>query len=188
MGRGGRGGSHGASRRPVDLTGAISAAERNDLSTLVNAITDRMNNGISNIFDSPPVSPVQDEFHQHHWLSLSLKDRQDKENRSPSLRQTNGSAASKAAIDDHLATEHSNADGITPQLQELRKEALVSFRRWQALVITRLREISVNDAGVNNQLAFRGRGRGFRGVRGTRGAVRGGRGGGRGGLTLTTGQ
>jgi hypothetical protein len=177
MARGGRGGSHSTTRRPIDLTGAISVAERNDLSTLINAITERMNSGISNIFDSPPVSPVEDEFHQHHWLSLSLKDREEKENRNHTSRPV-GSA--------HLTPDQTNPEGITPQLQELRKEALVSFRRWQAAVIQRLRDISIKETG-DGQSSFRGRGRGARGVRGNRGAARGGRGGGRGGLTLATG-
>ena len=42
MPRGGRGGHQHSSRKPVDLTGVVSLAEKNDLLTLVNAITEKL--------------------------------------------------------------------------------------------------------------------------------------------------
>lgn len=75
---------------------------------------------------------------------------------------------------------------MTPQLRELKKEALLFFRKWQTTVLQRVRDVIVNDPNAPTT-SFRGRGRGFRGAaRGARGG-RGGRGGGRGGLTLATG-
>ncbi|CAM1503862.1 Fc.00g014530.m01.CDS01 [Cosmosporella sp. VM-42] len=185
MARGGRGGGQQQPRRPVDLTGVITAAERNDLATLVNAITEKIHNGISSIFDSPPVTPVQIEHGHHHWLSLSLMHR--KENRPSSLPSQNNKSGqpSKTYAKTHQIIEKEEKEAMTPQLRELKKEALVFFRKWQTNVLQRIRDVNVNDPN-SPQGSFRGRGRGFRGARGARGG-RGGRGGGRGGLTLATG-
>ena len=191
MPRGGRGGHPHPPRRPVDLTGAISQAEKNDLVTVVNAITEKMHNDISKIFDSPPVSPVSTDQGHHHWLSLPLLHRkdatEDKENMPPSsypLQQIGeGSASYRNA---HKIIEKEEKEAMTPQLRELKKEALAFFRKWQAVILQRIRDISISDP-QSAQGGFRGRGRGVprAGIRG-----RGGRGGktGRGGLTLATGE
>ncbi|KAK7430531.1 hypothetical protein QQZ08_002823 [Neonectria magnoliae] len=166
MARGGRGGSQQPVRRPVDLTGIISIAERNDLATLINAITEKIHDGIINVFDSPPVTPIQDAHNQHHWLSLSLL------SKSQPGHPNNISQAKRASVVPNPCCKTLQVDGkessteaIPPQLQELRKEALVFFRKWQTAVLYRVRDISVTDT-TGPQPSFRGRGRGFRGVRG----------------------
>ncbi|KAH6955136.1 hypothetical protein HG530_015663 [Fusarium avenaceum] len=191
MGRGGRGSP--VPRRPVDLTGNLSVAERNDLTTLITAITEKLHNNISVIFDSPPVTPtlggVGDIGH-HHWLALSLQTN-GKENvkpRSPSLGKVvpKAAAASQPSPNTTQPTDKEDSETITPQLRELKKEALIFFRKWQSIFLQRLRDISVTEPTAP-QSNMRGRGRGnMRGVRGGR-VARGGRGGGRGGLALTTG-
>lgn len=192
MGRGGRGSP--VPRRPVDLTGNLSVAERNDLTTLITAITEKLHNDISVIFDSPPVTPtlgdVGDIGH-HHWLALSLQTN-GKENvkpRSPSLGKVvpKVAAASQPSTNTTQPTDKEDSETITPQLRELKKEALIFFRKWQSIFLQRLRDISVTEPTAP-QSNMRGRGRGnMRGVRGGR-VARGGRGGGRGGLALTTGK
>jgi hypothetical protein len=192
MGRGGRGSP--VPRRPVDLTGNLSVAERNDLTTLITAITEKLHNDISVIFDSPPVTPtlgdVGDIGH-HHWLALSLQTN-GKENvkpRSPSSGKgvPKVAAASQPSASATQPTDKEDSETITPQLRELKKEALIFFRKWQSIFLQRLRDISVTEPTVP-QSNMRGRGRGnARGVRGGR-VARGGRGGGRGGLALTTGK
>lgn len=188
-GTGGRGGHSHPPRRPIDLTGALSAAERNDLTTLVNAITEKLHKDISSIFDSPPVTPVDSGHGHHHWLSLPLLHR--KENKPPSSHMVQANSdGSKSFKKTHQIIEKEEQEAMTPQLRELKKEALIFFRKWQALVLQRMRDISINDPQVA-QGGPRGRGRGFRGGRGEfRGRGGGGRGGriGRGGLTLATGQ
>ncbi|KAH7321131.1 hypothetical protein B0I35DRAFT_501248 [Stachybotrys elegans] len=191
MGRVGRGGGQGSSRRTVDLTGAISIAEKNDLITLVNAITERLHNNISNIFDSPPISPIIGGNENHQWLSLPLlhrKDRsQDKENESPLSSQTGKPSigdGSKSFHKAHGIIEKEEKEAMTPQLQELKKEAVTFYQKWQTMLLNRLREVAVQEPAA--QPPTRGRGRGCRGN------ARG-RGGGRGGkvnpitLTLATG-
>lgn len=190
--RGGRGGHSNGSRRPVDLTGCISPPEKNDLTTLVAAITEKMHNDISNIFDSPPVSPVSQETSHHHWLSLPLLHRKAKENMPPtSHTYQQGGSNSRSYNKAHSIIEKEEKESITPQLRELKKESLAFFRKWQATILQRLRDVNVTDPSVA-QGNTRGRGRG--GIRGAfRGrGDRGGRGGisstGRGGLTLATGK
>lgn len=199
MARGPRGSSHQTVRRPVDLTGILSVAEKNDFITLVNAITENMHKDVSNMFDSPPVRPVQGEHEQHHWLSLPLLHRREsnKENASTinTFRDNASDASSTTYAKTHQSIQKEENEAMTPQLRELKKEALAFFRKWQGNVLQRLREINVNDATPCSP-AFRGRGRGARGgYRADRAgrigrAGRGGRGG-RGGpvaLTLATGK
>lgn len=189
-GVGGRGGHGHHARRQIDLQGTISLAERNDLTTLVNAITERLHKDISSIFDSPPVTPVDSGNGHHHWLSLPLLARKEsKLNIKPSMHlhktKTEG-ANTYQQTHDIIAKEEK--ESMTPQLQELKKEALAFFRKWQTLILTRMRDITVLDPQSSQQGASRGRGRGFRGGSGFRGrGARGGGGIGRGGLTLATG-
>lgn len=185
MARGGRGGP--PPRRPIDMTGVLSIAERNDLATLMNAITEKLHNNISVVFDSPPVTPVLGQLGHNTWLPRSPQD--GKENVDPKAP-----SQSKPAPTPKLFMKPTSNDGneidmaIAPQLQELRKEALVFFRKWQTSILQRLRDMHVNETNTPPP-SFRGRGRGqpnLRAVRGAR-AGRGGRGGTRGALTLAAG-
>ncbi|KAK5997039.1 putative membrane protein C6F6.13c [Cladobotryum mycophilum] len=181
MARGGRGGSH-APRRPVDLTGIISAAEKNDLVNLVTAITEKMGRDISDIFDSPPITPIQGDRDHNHWLMLPLIN--DKENQPSPLQKMNKANAAKPLNKNPPIVEKEDKDAMTPQLRELKKEALLFFRKWQSNVLQRIRDIVVNETVIFHPSA-RGRGRGA-----PRGSIRGrGRGGGtgRGNLSLATG-
>ncbi|KAF4961898.1 hypothetical protein FSARC_9974 [Fusarium sarcochroum] len=188
MGRGGRGSP--APRRPVDLTGILSVAERNDLTTLITAITEKLHNDISIIFDSPPVTPTLGDLGDignHHWLALSLQTNgKENVNPRPSSRGKGASQRPQASAKVTQSTDKEDSETITPQLRELKKEALIFFRKWQSIFLQRLRDISVTESN-GPQANMRGRGRGnVRGARGGR-VARGGRGGGRGGLTLATG-
>ncbi|KAM5352003.1 hypothetical protein ACJ41O_004726 [Fusarium nematophilum] len=150
MGRGGRGGSM-APRRPVDLTGVLSVAERNDFVTLITAITETLHNNISLIFDSPPVTPVlgdSGDTGHHHWLSFSLQN--GKENIQPraSSQVHKPAQAYQPSKKTTEATDKEDPETITPQLKELKKEALIFFRKWQAIVVQRFRDISVMDTNT----------------------------------------
>ncbi|KAL4723328.1 hypothetical protein ACLX1H_009818 [Fusarium chlamydosporum] len=194
MTRGGRAST--VPRRPVDLTSNLSVAEKNDLTTLITAITEKLHNDISVIFDSPPVTPTlgdlndisQVDIGHHHWLALSLQTN-GKENVDPK-HSTLGKSIPKVTPKENntaQSEDKENSEAITPQLRELKKEALIFFRKWQSILLQRLRDISVAEYN-GSQSNMRGRGRGnARGARGGR-VARGGRGGGRGGLTLATGK
>lgn len=184
----GRGGSNHGQRRPVDLTGILSIAEKNDLVTLVNAITERMARDISNIFDSPPVAPLQSDHdhHHHHWLLLPLHHQKQHKPTSHSLMGIKRIGSSKPFEKTHDIIQKEEKEAMTPQLRELKKEALIFFRKWQTIVLQRVREIAVSDQPAPH-LSIRGRGRGMRGM--PRGRGGGGRGGSmvRSPLTLATG-
>ncbi|KAL6871110.1 hypothetical protein J3F83DRAFT_642289 [Trichoderma novae-zelandiae] len=188
MARGRGGGSHGQ-RRPVDLTGIISIAEKNDLVTLINAITERMARDISNVFDSPPVVPIQGDHGHHHWLMIPLL--HHKQNRSTShshsIMGLKHLSLSKPFDKTREIIEKEEKEAMTPQLRELKKEAMVFFRKWQGNVLQRIRDIAVNEQQAP-QANTRGRGRGMRGA--PRGRGGGGRGGGmtRSPLTLAAGK
>lgn len=191
MGKASRGNGHQTARRPVDLTGIISPAEKNDFITLVNAITENMHRDLSNMFDSPPVRPIRGEIEQHHWLSLPLLRRRgsNKENvlALDAFRNNSHGLSTTTYKKAHQIIEKEENEAMTPQLRELKKEALAYLRKWQSSVLQRLREINVNDS-IPHVSGSRTRGRG--GARGGYRAGRGGRGG-RGGImasTLATGK
>ncbi|KAL6826836.1 hypothetical protein J3E69DRAFT_355100 [Trichoderma sp. SZMC 28015] len=173
----GRGGGNHSQRRAVDLTGIISIAERNDLETLVKAITERMARDISNIFDSPPVAPIQGDHGHHKWLLLPLL--HHKQNRSAShshslmgLIHANSSNTYDEARE---IIEKEEKQAMTPQLRELKKEALGFFDKWQSIVLLRVKNVAVNDQQCF-QGNSRGRGRGLRGSPRGRGGIVSGRG------------
>lgn len=193
MGRGSRGNGHQTPRRPVDLTGILSLAEKNDFVTLVNAITENMHRDVSNMFDSPPVRPIRGQTEQHHWLSLPLLHRRESNKENESTLNTfrgNGQGPSSTTYEKtHQIIEREENEAMTPQLRELKKEALAYFKKWQGNVLQRLREINVNDS-VSCVSGSRARGRGARGGYRAGRSGRGGRGG-RGGAvasTLATGE
>lgn len=183
----GRGGGNHSQRRVVDLTGAISIAEKNDLETLVKAITDRMARDISNIFDSPPVAPIQGDHGHHKWLLLPLLHHKQHRSTSHSLMGLIHANPSNTYDKAREIIEKEEKQAMTPQLRELKKEALTFFDKWRSIVFQRLDNVVVNDQQCF-QGSSRGRGRGLRGAPRARGGGRGGRGGGiTRPLTLATG-
>ena len=191
MGRGSRGSGQNALRRSVDLTGIISLAERNDLVSLVTAITEKLHSDLETMFDSPPVRPQDPHPNSHYqWLSLSLSSSRNEINKESVSTGSKGRRRGKYARAQALKTvqrvaERQTTASLTPQLRELKKEASAFFRKWQSAVLQRLREIGVNDATISSP-GLRGRGRG---PRGTCRGIRGGRGErvNQGSLTLATG-
>ncbi len=187
MGRGGRGGGH-PQRRAVDLTGIVSVAEKNDLIVLVTAISEKMYRDINRLFDSQQIIPLGDDDDLHNWLALALTLNPNYE-KLVSRPSTSGSVSAPRLPSTsyyHTSDTDSGEDcSMTPQLQELKREAIAFFRKWQAALLQRLRDIGVSDIEPE-QPGWRGRGRGIRG-RGRTRVGRVGRGGGRGGTTLATG-
>ncbi|WYZ37295.1 hypothetical protein EsH8_II_000801 [Colletotrichum jinshuiense] len=198
---------HGQRRRTqTDLTGVLTLEEKNELINLVGNVLENMKDQLSNIFHSPPITPATTEDPQHSWLSLSLaknktgnnpaasqsRSNVNKEAAGPSSASSNQQSTGKLYDKAHGIVEKEEKEAMTPQLQELKKECLVVFKKWQGNVLTRAKDISVNDPDASAGRGGRG-GRGTRGGRGDRGAPQGGRGtqrgrGGRGGpLSVKTG-
>ena len=178
MARGGRGSSNATTRRTIDLTGTLSLAEKNDLTILVTAITEKIHRDTTGIFDSTPILKIEDEHDNHQWLSRSLPNHLDANKENQPLQNGNKISSSQKFDVKPLQNSHAPIHGeeeetITPQLQELKKEASMFCRKWQQSVIARLKDLTLTDQNPP-QSSFRGRGRGFRGASG---GTRGGRGG-----------
>lgn len=190
MARGGRGASSAQARRIIDLSGCISHGEKVNLSILVTAITDRMNDQISDIFDSPPVTPTGRD-HEFNWLMFPISNPAPAGAWNKAAPRKKGFQCPKTFGGNHMVSMSTITDDRTqsPQLQELKKEALVSFVKWQTNLLQKLREIEVRDpqAHLGPMGAPRGRGRGAPRGGGGRGLDRNGNGGGRGGGFAPTG-
>ncbi|KID91533.1 DUF726 domain-containing protein [Metarhizium guizhouense ARSEF 977] len=180
MGRG-RGNGHQPARRPADLTGIISIAEKNAFISLVNTITDNMQKDVSNPFDSLPVRPVLGDNGQGQWLSLPLLRHQDENKENILTGKTFRGNIPDTYSTTHTKPQHAietEESARSQPLGELKKETLVFFRKWKSSVLQRFTEINVNDMTAETSGPY-GRGRSDRGVYR---AARGGRGG-RGGST-----
>ena len=193
----GRARNSGPSRRGVDLTGIITFAEKEDLIILVSRITEKMIRQISDVFDAPPPMPSDSGSSNTSttWVTISVPIENlnlgDKSENPHEDDETTESAA--AGVDVHdidpalsptLDMPSTTSDAPTPQLGELKKELFVIFKKWQSIVLQRVRDIRVAAEALpqdchDSQSFFVGRGRGY--PRG-RGAVRGNRG--RGGMVL----
>jgi hypothetical protein len=174
----------------VDLTGIVSVAEKNDLIILVTAISEKMYRDINRLFDSQQVAPLDDNGDEmHNWLALALTLTQKPE-KSFSRPSTSGSGkpARSPTTAYYQSSDMDSGDdqSMTPQLQELKREAIAFFRKWQAALLQRLRDIGVSDIEPE-QASWRGRGRVTRSRSRAR-IGRAARGGGRGVSTLATGR
>jgi hypothetical protein len=170
----------------------LTVDEKNDMSMLVNNITDKMMKQIAKIFDSPPVSPATDDEPPHSWIPSFLQ----KENKAPTPKPvpqvpSASQGSPKPYSRAHEIIEKEENEAMTPQLSELKKEALAFFAKWRTGLMTRIRELKVSEQAPSPAPA----GRGARGgIRGGRGMPRGrgvplparGRGGRGGRLTVQT--
>lgn len=186
MARGGRGSHHQPQRRTVDLTGVVSASEKSDLIILVTAITEKMYRDINRLFDSPQGPLLKEQGPNPNWLALALRHHEsnEKENAAPPISFAN--KPPQPVRKQPQIHEDTTAGSLPTQLQELKKEAIIHFRKWQANLLQRLRDLAV--VNPDEQQASRGRGRGYRGAAPrARGGGRGGKPNGRGGATAPIG-
>ena len=197
----------GPRRRVADLKGILTPAERDDLASLILRILDRMGHQITDAFDSRPVTPVETDNPNHGWIALQLQNRENislsnkplaylaeanKPNNSTSNvatpskttkdktdgRPSNGSIRSSPKA--HQIIEKEEHEAMTPQLQELKKELSVVYKKWQTFVTNRIRDVKVTELPQSAQRGDKtaaGAGRGGRwSNRVGRGDRRGGRG------------
>ena len=185
----GRGRNPGTSRRGVDLTGIISFAEKEDLVILVSRITEKMIRQIGELFDLYPPTPAGPEAPKSNtWVTISIPMERLGLGDKPDIQSGKDGTAGGTSIDtaDH-STEIIPSPALNTlittqcqsQLGELKKELLVVFKKWQGVVLQRVRDIRVVETTLqdhfDDQSFFSGRGRGYRdgrgGGRGCRGGV-----------------
>ncbi|KAB5585358.1 hypothetical protein GE09DRAFT_1233748 [Coniochaeta sp. 2T2.1] len=154
---GGRGRPH-TPKREADLSGLLNGAEKHELSMLIAKITDGMQRQIYRVFDSTGVDTPKDSP-PSFWSKLpaNLRDftlgvgtgNGNKGNTNPSgkdnSKQDQRQANLEGTAQETLQKEEREALGTS--LQELKKESLQAFRRWQVAVNRRIGEISVKSTG-----------------------------------------
>ena len=180
MARGSRGAAQQPLRRPVNLTGIISLTEKNDLFSLVNTITEKMHQDIMSIFDTSFEIGANEHDECHHWLPQNIPGVTGEHIFSVHPGEHNGqdgpcNELSCSQSEEVLRQEEREA--TASPLYELQKEISVHFRKWQGIIIQRLRDLVVSDPSLANQSNPRGRGRGAAGINVGRGfsGRRGGR-------------
>lgn len=151
---GGRGRPH-TPKREADLSGLLNGAEKHELSMLIAKITDGMQRQIYRVFDSTGVDEPKDEP-PSFWSKLPANLRDftlgvgDKNTAKPgSKADTPGSSPQDGKVNlEDLAKEtvqKEEKEALGSSLQELKKETLQAFRRWQVAVNRRVNEISVKN-------------------------------------------
>jgi len=148
-------------RREADLSALLSPIERTELTGLVTRVTDSMHRHVTQLFDPVRAEDKTGTPRIAFWSKLPyyLKDMSlsdalngsqtrgpvQKENvKPPSRSKKAGRARDKRdAIPAAANGPNQQESDITPRLQELKKEALQHFRKWQTTVHRRIGEISV---------------------------------------------
>lgn len=175
--------SHTARResREADLSDLLTANQKKDLVQLVTDIIDKMQKNIEAIFDSPDDDGRDgnktSDSHRPHTSRNLLPSRpnlrldnphlpggnreKSKENVKPAASTTAAAAAGaqpktpEAGADSKAqhTVEKEETGASSPRLQELKKEVLHSFKKWNTNVLKRLNDISVaaKDKGGKGQ-------------------------------------
>ena len=171
-------------KRDVDLSSLLNVAEKAELVTFVSKATDTMQKHITQVFDSTGIDDSANILRPSLWprLPFHLRDMSltappqkrhesrsftgQKENRKPSSAQYAASyGSSLTSASDAPPQEEEEEQRQTPRLQELKKEVLLHFKKWQAAVHKRVGDISVKrtnepQVGSSSYGSVR-RGRGF---------------------------
>ncbi|KAK4197567.1 hypothetical protein QBC40DRAFT_180614 [Triangularia verruculosa] len=154
-------------RREADFSSLLNHAEKVEVSSLLNRLTDLMQRQITQLFDVlPPESnplptraTVWDKL-PPHLRDLSLAKpaeeapkniQQKKENAKPSRSKKGGRSNGRRTDNSSSDTPPAQAQRepempLGPRQQELKKEALMHFKRWQTAVLKRAGDISIRKA------------------------------------------
>ena len=141
-------------KREANLGGLLANSEKNELVLLATSITDKMQQKIIEAFDSSGLNKPSKQSSPNFWnkLPANLKDL--------SLRsRSRGSQGPALTVQDENAPQSAVGPREEPQgdknevigLQELKKESLQSFRRWQTSVHRRIGDISVKSPSSNKK-------------------------------------
>ncbi|KAK4455015.1 hypothetical protein QBC34DRAFT_391320 [Podospora aff. communis PSN243] len=171
-------------KRDVDLSSLLSLSDKIELVSFIGKATETMHKHIIQVFDSTGLDDSNPPCRTSYWarLPLHLRDlslvtpqkRSDprvatqganqKENiKAHASWSATAGAANHAPVSDPPSptAEHDQA----PRLQELKKEVLLHFKKWQAAIQKRVGDISVKRTnepqGGSSSYGGVGRGRGF---------------------------
>lgn len=139
-------------RREADLSSLLSSGEKAELLLLISKITEKMQRQIIQVFESSGVGDPKKQAPPNFWNKLPAKLRDlslqhaDKENQKPGSSKQGQGNEKESGAKEPLEDEETEVVG----LQELKKEILHFFRRWQASVQRRTADISVSAKGPPN--------------------------------------
>ncbi|KAK4209520.1 hypothetical protein QBC37DRAFT_377958 [Rhypophila decipiens] len=155
-------------KREADFSSLLTAGEKTELLSLINKVNDHLQKQITQVFDSTCVEETTKPARVNFWSGLPSRLRDlniikphaqcprngnngrsiapQKENLNPSL-QSAPSSDNQASDQAPDGSAGQAADTLPPRLQELKKEALAHFKKWQAAVNKRVADISVKKTG-----------------------------------------
>lgn len=139
-------------KREADLSGFLTSNEKQELCQLVSRITDGMQRQIYRTFDSSGVDKSPEES-SSFWGKLPASLRDLSLNAGPKKVATPGkenpALSAEQRAQETIQKEEKEAMGTG--LQELKKELLQSFRRWQTAVNRRVGDISVKNPSASQK-------------------------------------
>lgn len=139
-------------KREADLSGFLTSNEKHELSQLVSKITDGMQRQIYRVFDSTGVDKSPEES-SSFWGKLPASLRDLSLSAGPK-KVANSGKENPALTAEQRAQEtiqKEEKEALGPGLQELKKELLQSFRRWQMAVNRRVGDISVKNPSASQK-------------------------------------
>ncbi|KAK4101361.1 DUF726-domain-containing protein [Parathielavia hyrcaniae] len=148
-------------RREADLSSLLTPGDKSELTTLVTKTTESMLKQLTQLFNpvrTPDAQPSRIAFWNrlpYYLKDLSLKDplgaSQNRGSQKENVKPVRPKKAGRTK--DNLDAVPADSDGpsqaetdTTPRLQELKKEALLHFKKWQTAVHRRIGDISVKKA------------------------------------------
>jgi hypothetical protein len=145
-------------KREADLSSLLNAAEKTELTSLVTKVTELMLKQVTRLFD-PIVDPAESAQPSRialwNQLPYYLKDltlggplSENRANRIENVKPSRSKKAGRAKDKGDALPTVADAAGEeatdgAPRLQELKKDVLQHFRKWQTAVHRRIGEISV---------------------------------------------
>ncbi|GAB1313030.1 DUF726 domain-containing protein [Madurella fahalii] len=159
-------------KREADLSSLLNPGEKTELTALISKLTDSMQKHVSQLCDSStaaddkaqpsrialwgklpsylkdlslsnPNNPSNDGQKRENQKDNAKPPRPKKPGRARNKPDTSANASPAPAPDPASSQEGNN---VIPQLQELKKEALHHFKKWQTAVHKRISDISVKKA------------------------------------------
>jgi len=171
-------------KRDVDLSSLLSLGEKTELVLFIGRATDTMQKHIIQVFDSTGLDDNTPPCRTSTWARLpahlrdlslvapqtrpetrsSAPNANQKENMKPCGPRPTAVPAANPPSDANLISSEEGQE-VAPRLQELKKEVLLHFKKWQAAIQKRVGDISVKRTNEPQRGASSygsvGRGRGF---------------------------
>ena len=153
-------------KREADFSALLTNGEKVELTSLINKASDSIQKHIIHVFDSTSTEETTKPIRVSFWSGLPARLRdlniakphfqgQRRPNANPTAPQKENLNPSQPATpytgaqETEGVVDRPGSQELTPRLQELKKEALVHFKKWQASMNKRVADISIKKTGDN---------------------------------------